>query len=246
MTANTMGTICARSRSWVGTGFYTGVVSSVSFVRVCRCCCCCCCCCCKRNERSERRSLTHHRRGGRVVDPHGQEHGVEHESGHQPLSVKEGRYFYGTNNNNSKEKEPSGTGADEHEDSEGDALVQVAVLDGDGHDEATDEHHVGLLHVGDADLSGAHDTQQRQQHHRQQTGHRQRQRFRHPERRHQQDHVSRPSFLRRRRQHPRFRLRFRTKKNNKKLDTINKKVERGPATTGHRALSLSPPVVRLG
>ena len=73
--------------------------------------------------------------------------------------------------------------------------MQIAVLDGQGHHEAADEHHVSLLHVSDAHFARAHDAQQREQNDRNQTGHGQRKSFRHPVDSHQDDHVSRPTLL---------------------------------------------------
>ena len=90
---------------------------------------------------------------------------------------------------------PSRTWSDEQQHTKGDSFMQIAVLDGQGHNQTTDEHHVGLLHVSDAHFARAHDAQQREQNDRNQTGHGQRKSFRHPVDSHQDDHVSRPTLL---------------------------------------------------
>ena len=73
--------------------------------------------------------------------------------------------------------------------------MQIAVLDGQGHNQTTDEHHVGLLHVSHRHRTGAHDAEQGEEDDRNQTGHGQRKGFRHPVKRHDEDHVASQSFL---------------------------------------------------
>ena len=51
---------------------------------------------------------------------------------------------------------PSRTGSNKEKKSEGDSFVQVAVLDGDGDDDAGDEHHVRLLQIFFPDRIGSH------------------------------------------------------------------------------------------
>ena len=51
---------------------------------------------------------------------------------------------------------PSGTGTDDHEDSKGDSFVQVAIFDSKRNHKATDEHHIGLFHVGSAHFARVH------------------------------------------------------------------------------------------
>ena len=50
-------------------------------------------------------------------------------------------------NDVSESGKPSRTRPDAKHGVEGDSLVEVAVLDGDGDDDAGHEHHGGLLHV---------------------------------------------------------------------------------------------------
>ena len=51
---------------------------------------------------------------------------------------------------------PSGTRPDAEHGVEGDPLVKIAVLDGDGDDDAGHEHHGRLLHVFAADRVRGH------------------------------------------------------------------------------------------
>ena len=51
------------------------------------------------------------------------------------------------NDSEDKIRLPSWTGPNEHHDVEGNPLVKVAVLHGDGHHDAGNEHHVRLLQV---------------------------------------------------------------------------------------------------
>ena len=52
--------------------------------------------------------------------------------------------------------QPSGTRPDAEHGVEGDPLVKIAVLDGDGDDDAGHEHHGRLLHVFAADRVRGH------------------------------------------------------------------------------------------
>ena len=52
---------------------------------------------------------------------------------------------------------PSRAGSEEEQEPESDPLVQVAVLNGDGHHDAGHEHDVGLLQVLLADRVRGHD-----------------------------------------------------------------------------------------
>ena len=52
--------------------------------------------------------------------------------------------------------QPSGTRPDAEHGVEGDPLVKIAVLDGDGDDDAGHEHHGRLLHVFAADRIRGH------------------------------------------------------------------------------------------
>ena len=56
--------------------------------------------------------------------------------------------------------------------------MQIAVLDGQGHNQTADEHHVCLFHVSHGHRTGAHDAEQREEDDRNQTGHGQRKGFR--------------------------------------------------------------------
>lgn len=75
---------------------------------------------------------------------------------------------------------PFGIGADGEDDAEGDPFVEVGVLDGQADHQSADEHHHRLSEVVDAHLAGVHHAQERETHHRNQTGDGQRKRFRHP------------------------------------------------------------------
>ena len=73
--------------------------------------------------------------------------------------------------------------------------MQIAVLDGQGHNQTTDEHHVGLLHVSHRHRTGAHDAEQGEEDDRNQTGHCQRKSFRHPVDGHQYENICRSTLL---------------------------------------------------
>lgn len=61
---------------------------------------------------------------------------------------------------------PSWTGANQHEHPQSDSLVQVAILDRQSDDEASNEHHVGLFHVGGAHFVRAQDPERGEKNHR--------------------------------------------------------------------------------
>lgn len=100
----------------------------------------------------------HHRGGGRVRDPHGDEGGDDAEAAEQLRVAAAERVHH----------------------DQGDSQVQIAVLGGDGEDEAADEDHDGVVHVADARLLAAEDAEQREQHHRYQRRDGDRQTLRHP------------------------------------------------------------------
>ena len=89
-----------------------------------------------------------------------------------------------------KRYSPSRTWSNEHKHTQGDSFMQIAVLDGQGHNQTTDEHHVGLLHVSHRHRTGAHDAEQGEEDDRNQTGHGQRKSFRHPVKGHDDNDVS--------------------------------------------------------
>ena len=74
--------------------------------------------------------------------PHGEKHGGEHEAQHEPCLA----------------------GADNHDNLERHPVVEAAVLDGDGHDEAPEKHVVGGIEIVDSNLTSGHQTQQWQPH----------------------------------------------------------------------------------
>ena len=73
-----------------------------------------------------------------------------------------------------KKRVPFEIGANPEDDAQGDAQVQVAVLDGQTDHEATEEHHDGLGDVAAAHSARIHDAEQREHYHRYQARHCQR------------------------------------------------------------------------
>lgn len=81
------------------------------------------------------------------------------------------------------------------DDKECNPLVQIAVLHGYGDREASQEHHIGLLHVDEAHLPCRQDPQQREREHWNEGGDGQGDRLRHPVHGHDEDDVPASRFL---------------------------------------------------
>ena len=67
---------------------------------------------------------------------------------------------------------PFGIRSDRQDNPQRDALVQVAIFDGQANNEASDEHHDRLRKVINAHLACIHDSEKRKGHNRNQTGNR--------------------------------------------------------------------------
>lgn len=110
----------------------------------------------------------HHGRGGRVADPHGQEGCDHHEAQHQPRNGRTDIVVFQGPCRDWMPRRPLALGSpalacgnsqsrphpDDEEHAEGDALVQIPMLDGNGHQQSPDEQDVGVVKVLDADLVG--------------------------------------------------------------------------------------------
>lgn len=116
----------------------------------------------------------HHGGAGGVADPHGEEGRGQHET----------------------EKDKAGRTSHPEQDPQSNSSVKVGMLDPDGHHQASNEEHAGVLHVEKADLSGGHDVQGGEEDDREKGGDWDGQELSQPVAAHQDEDIETPGSLR--------------------------------------------------